>query len=149
VTHLPIEEWAGRWYGRESYRPSTGNTTPIRVIVERRGGNRLRAEFYYWVGDEAIGMPADTEGFPRAPVDMGEGNVVDGKMRIRTERQSPTPDGGTMPTNPALHSTWTLELGDVQHDFYTITSSRSATWAGGTSWTGTAGLYHDRAAAGV
>jgi hypothetical protein len=90
-------------------------------------------------------MPADAEGFPRAPVDEGIGEVVDGKMNIRTVRRAPTPDGGTSPTKPALHSTWTLELVDVgPHDFYLVSISRSAAWNGGTSWTGTATLSHDR-----
>jgi hypothetical protein len=89
-----------QWYGKESYSPSTGNTTEMRVIVDRKHGNRLSAELYYWLGDEAIGMPADAEGFPRAPVDEGRGEVVDGKMNIRTVRRAPTPDGGRVQQNP-------------------------------------------------
>jgi hypothetical protein len=100
MTHLPIEECAGQGYGKESYSPSTGNTTEMRVIVDRMHGNRLSAELYYWLGDEAIGMPADAEGFPRAPVDEGRGEVVDGKMNIRNVRRAPTPDGGRVQQNP-------------------------------------------------
>jgi hypothetical protein len=57
MTHLPIEEWAGQWYGKESYSPSTRNTTEMRVIVDRMHGNRLRAEFYYWLGMRLSGCP--------------------------------------------------------------------------------------------